>query len=86
MKGLVLNPNGTVVPGAEMRIKGREQMTFKSSEYGEYWRLLLPGVHTIQVSSKLQDFYTRFLGAVASWGQSWYGSWIYTHAISAYRH
>jgi len=52
VKGLVLDPNGTVVPGAEMRIKGREQMTFKSSEYGEYWRLLLPGVHTIQVSSK----------------------------------
>lgn len=49
VKGLVLNPNGTIVPSALMRIKGRESMTFKSSVYGEYWRLLMPGSHIIQV-------------------------------------
>ncbi|XP_063448603.1 carboxypeptidase D-like [Mytilus trossulus] len=50
VKGLVRTPNNTEVAGYDMAVKGR-QIMFKSSQYGEYWRLLRPGTHTIQVLS-----------------------------------
>lgn len=47
---MVRTPNNTEVAGYDMAVKGR-QIMFKSSQYGEYWRLLRPGTHTIQVGS-----------------------------------
>ena len=50
VKGLVTDVNGNVVPNAVLKIVGRE-ITFKSSKRGEFWRILMPGVYTIEVSA-----------------------------------
>lgn len=49
VKGIIYDQDGKVVPSATLKIKGRELVSFRSSKYGEYWRILLPGTYTLQV-------------------------------------
>lgn len=48
VRGLIQDVNGNSVPSATLKIKGRE-MTFRASNRGEFWRILLPGVYKIEV-------------------------------------
>ncbi|XP_064472608.1 carboxypeptidase M-like [Ornithodoros turicata] len=50
VRGYVKNVDGTHVPGASLVIKGRN-VAFKSSEQGEFWRILLPGDYELLVSA-----------------------------------
>ncbi|CAG2117954.1 unnamed protein product, partial [Medioppia subpectinata] len=51
VKGLVRDHNETPVANAEIRIVGRD-VVFRSTNRGEYWRLLLPGDYVIEVVAK----------------------------------
>lgn len=50
VKGIVRNEQGTALAGAEVKIVGRE-VSFRTTEEGEYWRLLLPGSYELQVNT-----------------------------------
>ena len=50
VKGVLLDVNGNVVSKAILKIRGRD-INFKSSKRGEFWRILMPGVYTIDVSA-----------------------------------
>lgn len=47
-RGLIMDTNSNLIPKATLKIKSRN-VNFKSSSRGEYWRILLPGVYTIEV-------------------------------------
>lgn len=48
IRGLIMDSNGNLIPKATLKIKSRN-VTFKSSSRGEYWRVLLPGVYTVEI-------------------------------------
>ena len=57
IKGHVMNSNGNIIPGAEIIVENNGKINekiIKSSERGEYWRLLSPGAYKIK--AKFQDF------------------------------
>lgn len=49
VKGLVLDENGNAVYRAVVIVEGREQVPFRTSKYGEFWKLLLPGDYNLVV-------------------------------------
>ena len=48
IKGFVLNSENERIPNAHIRIQDRDKVT-KTTQYGEYWRLLLPGYYHFEV-------------------------------------
>lgn len=50
VKGLVLDVNNNPVSNAIVTVEGREQVPFRTSHLGEYFKLLLPGAYTLMVS------------------------------------
>ncbi|KAL8591305.1 hypothetical protein ACOMHN_041646 [Nucella lapillus] len=50
VKGVVRDENNEAVKNAVIVIEGRELVPFRSSQYGEYWKLLLPGSYVLVVS------------------------------------
>lgn len=50
VRGIITDTNGSPVPEATLKIKGRET-TFKPSKRGEFWRILLPGTYVLEVSA-----------------------------------
>lgn len=50
VKGVVRDQQGQPIPGASVRIKGRD-FSFRTSKRGEFWRLLLPGQYIIEVTA-----------------------------------
>jgi len=46
VRGFTVDLNGRPIPNVNLRIKGRN-VYFKSTNKGEFWRVLLPGVYTI---------------------------------------
>lgn len=48
VRGQVLDSVGNVVPNANIRIKNRS-FGSKTTPLGEFWRILMPGVYTLQV-------------------------------------
>ncbi|XP_043564641.1 carboxypeptidase M-like isoform X1 [Chiloscyllium plagiosum] len=51
IKGQVLNVNGTPIKNAKVEIQGRKnKYPFRTNEWGEYYRLLLPGLYTVNVT------------------------------------
>ncbi|XP_033748148.1 carboxypeptidase M-like [Pecten maximus] len=54
VRGLIKTAGGTPVEGAELSIQGRDNIKFKTTAHGEYWRILLPGNYKIMV--KTADF------------------------------
>ncbi|OWF40275.1 carboxypeptidase M-like [Mizuhopecten yessoensis] len=51
VRGLVKKADGTAVEGAELSIEGRDDIKFKTTAQGEYWRILLPGSYKIMVKT-----------------------------------
>ncbi|KAI1292121.1 Carboxypeptidase M [Halotydeus destructor] len=51
VRGLIMDTNGNLVSKANIKITGRN-VNFRSSDKGEYWRILLPGVYTIKFESE----------------------------------
>ncbi|XP_064292398.1 carboxypeptidase D isoform X3 [Plodia interpunctella] len=48
--GFVMDENGNPVERAAIRIKGRD-VTYHTTKYGEFWRILLPGTYRLDVSA-----------------------------------
>ncbi|CAG7825270.1 unnamed protein product [Allacma fusca] len=48
VRGFVLDVNGEPVEGAFMKIKDRD-VGFRTTRHGEFWRIILPGRHILQV-------------------------------------
>lgn len=47
--GFVMDENGNPVEKAALKVKGRD-VGFQTTKYGEFWRILLPGVYKLEVS------------------------------------
>lgn len=54
--GFVMDDNGNPVERATIRVRGRE-VTYHTTKYGEFWRILLPGTYRVEVSEPLFSFY-----------------------------
>lgn len=51
VRGIILDSSsGTPVVGAKLKVKGRE-FSFRASQRGEFWRILLPGEYVLQASA-----------------------------------
>lgn len=48
VKGLVKVTNGYPLPGAEIIVRGLDAKPIRTTDRGEYWRLLVPGTYQIQ--------------------------------------
>ncbi|XP_058176585.1 carboxypeptidase M-like [Anopheles ziemanni] len=48
VQGFVVDPTGNPVERAQLKIKGRD-IGFTTTKYGEFWRVLLPGVYKLEV-------------------------------------
>lgn len=48
VQGFVSDQNGAPIEKASMKIKGRD-VGFLTTKYGEFWRILLPGVYKLEV-------------------------------------
>lgn len=46
--GFVMDENGNPVEKAALKVKGRD-VGFQTTKYGEFWRILLPGVYKLEV-------------------------------------
>ncbi|XP_077553260.1 carboxypeptidase D-like [Haemaphysalis longicornis] len=51
VRGYVKADDGTHIPGALLTIRGRN-IGFRSTDQGEFWRMLLPGSYTLVVSAR----------------------------------
>ncbi|XP_050680054.1 carboxypeptidase M-like isoform X1 [Leptidea sinapis] len=49
--GFVMDDNGSPIERASIRIKGRE-VTYHTTKYGEFWRILLPGTYKLEVNAE----------------------------------
>ena len=58
IKGHVVDVNGNILPGAEIIVENNDKI-IKSTERGEYWRLLLPGHY--RVKAKFQDVESDYI-------------------------
>ena len=48
VRGIVHDVNGNPISQAKLSIKGRS-IPFKTTEKGEFWRILLPGYYTLEI-------------------------------------
>lgn len=48
VRGFVKDEGNNPIEGASIKIKNRD-VGFQTTKYGEYWRILLPGVYTIEI-------------------------------------
>lgn len=48
VQGFVMDPNGGPIERAQLKIKGRD-VGFTTTKYGEFWRILMPGVYKLEV-------------------------------------
>lgn len=49
VQGFVYDQNGVPIEKASLKVKGRD-VGFQTTKYGEFWRILLPGVYKLEVS------------------------------------
>ncbi|XP_026499573.1 carboxypeptidase M-like isoform X4 [Vanessa tameamea] len=49
--GFVMDENGNPVDRASIRVKGRD-VTYHTTKYGEFWRILLPGTYKLEVAAE----------------------------------
>jgi hypothetical protein len=48
--GFVMDENGNPVEKASLKVKARD-VGFQTTKYGEFWRVLLPGVYKLEVTT-----------------------------------
>ncbi|XP_058822937.1 carboxypeptidase D isoform X1 [Topomyia yanbarensis] len=48
VQGFVVDPNGSPIERAQLKIKSRD-VGFVTTKYGEFWRILMPGVYKLEV-------------------------------------
>uniref|UniRef100_A0A182FIJ0 Peptidase M14 domain-containing protein n=1 Tax=Anopheles albimanus TaxID=7167 RepID=A0A182FIJ0_ANOAL len=48
VQGFIVDPTGNPVERAQLKIKGRD-IGFTTTKYGEFWRILMPGVYKLEV-------------------------------------
>ncbi|XP_052900059.1 carboxypeptidase M isoform X2 [Anopheles moucheti] len=48
VQGFIMDPTGNPVERAQLKIKGRD-IGFTTTKYGEFWRIMLPGVYKLEV-------------------------------------
>lgn len=48
VQGFVTDGNGLPIERASLKIKGRD-VGFQTTRYGEFWRILLPGIYKLEV-------------------------------------
>lgn len=46
--GFVMDENGNPIEKASLKVKSRD-VGFQTTKYGEFWRILLPGVYKLEV-------------------------------------
>ncbi|CAH2096114.1 unnamed protein product [Euphydryas editha] len=49
--GFVMDVNGNPIDRASIRVKGRD-VTYHTTKYGEFWRILLPGTYKLEVAAE----------------------------------
>lgn len=49
--GFVMDEHGNPIEKASLKVKARD-VGFQTTKYGEFWRILLPGVYKLEVSTK----------------------------------
>jgi len=49
--GFVMDEHGNPIEKASLKVKGRD-VGFQTTKYGEFWRILLPGIYKLEVSKK----------------------------------
>lgn len=47
--GFVMDENGNPVEKASLKVKNRD-VGFQTTKYGEFWRVLLPGIYKLEVN------------------------------------
>lgn len=50
VRGLVVDSLDRAIPSAKLKIRGRD-FSFRASDRGEFWRILLPGTYVIQATA-----------------------------------
>lgn len=50
VRGLVLDVTGNPIPASKLKVRGRD-FSFRGSQRGEFWRVLLPGSYVLEVSA-----------------------------------
>lgn len=48
IQGFVIDENGNPIEKASLKVKGRD-VGFQTTKYGEFWRILLPGIYKLEV-------------------------------------
>jgi len=48
--GFVMDENNNPVEKASLKVKSRD-VGFQTTKYGEFWRILLPGIYKLEVNS-----------------------------------
>lgn len=51
VRGIVHDPNGKPISKAHLTIRGRD-FSFRSSDKGEFWRILLPGEYILEIEAE----------------------------------
>lgn len=46
--GFVMDENGNPIEKASLKVKNRD-VGFQTTKYGEFWRILLPGIYKLEV-------------------------------------
>jgi hypothetical protein len=54
---VLVDENNNAIVGAQLTIRGRESVPFHTKANGEYFRLLMPGSYTIDVSIFITIFF-----------------------------
>lgn len=58
--GFVMDENGNPIEKASLKVKGRD-VGFQTTKYGEFWRILLPGIYKLEVRNFKCDQIHNFL-------------------------
>jgi len=64
--GFVMDEHGNPVEKASLKVKGRD-VGFQTTKYGEFWRILLPGVYKLEVCTIILVRVRTILTLVRKW-------------------
>jgi hypothetical protein len=56
VRGFISDDLGNPIEGASLKIKEKE-VGFRTTRHGEFWRILLPGKHYLEVIQAFEDIH-----------------------------